>query len=92
MIVRILGEGQYDVPAERLDDLNKLDDDLVGAIDANDDNRFKESLKQLLDGVRAGGLQVPDDYLGPSEFVLPGPDTTLEEVRDLLGDEGLVPG
>jgi len=42
--------------------------------------------------VRQAGTRVSDDYLGPSDLVLPDPDSTLEEVRALLGDEGLIPG
>jgi hypothetical protein len=33
-----------------------------------------------------------DDHLGPSELILPGADATLDEVRKLLHDDGLIPG
>lgn len=92
MIVRVLGEGQFNVPEDRLPELNALDAELVAAIDAGDDIAFKGALGALLDAVRTSGERMPDDYLGPSEFVLPGPDSTLDEVRALLSDEGLVPG
>ena len=92
MIVRILGEGQLDLPDDRLDRLNALDDDLVRAIDEGDESSFARALGSLLDEVRSSGAPVPDDYLGPSELVLPAPDATLGEVRDLLTDEGLIPG
>jgi hypothetical protein len=42
--------------------------------------------------VREVGERVPDDYLGSSELVLPNADATIEEVRALLGEEGLIPG
>ena len=45
MIVRILGEGQYDL-----------------------------------------------DSLDESDLILPPPDATIDEVRELLGDDGLIPG
>jgi hypothetical protein len=92
LIVRILGEGQLDVPDDVLDELNTLDDALVTAIDEQDDDAFGRSLATLLEGVRGAGRPLPEDYLGPSELVLPGPDSSLGEVRDLLGDEGLIPG
>jgi len=38
------------------------------------------------------GKPVPADHLGPSEFIIPGDDATLDEVRDLLSEEGLIPG
>ncbi len=39
----------------------------------------------------AAGSPLPIDSLVSSDLVLPAPDATLDEVRDLLGDEGLVP-
>jgi hypothetical protein len=42
--------------------------------------------------VREVGTPVPADHLGPSELILPGADATLDEVRALLHDDGLIPG
>jgi hypothetical protein len=92
MIVRILGEGQFDVPEDTLEGLNDLDDSLVSAMDGGDAAAYSEALAALLAGVRGGGERLPDDYLGPSELVLPGADASMEEVRALLSEEGLIPG
>jgi hypothetical protein len=92
MIVRILGEGQFDVPAHTVEALNVIDARLQLAIDAGDDQEFHAELAALLTLVREVGVAVADDHLGPSDFVLPAAESTLEEVRALLGDEGLIPG
>ena len=92
MIVRIGGEGQFEVPDEHLGELNRLDDDLAKAVDAGDEAQFKTALEGLLASVRTVGGELPADYIGPSELVLPSPDSTIEEVREVLGDEGLIPG
>jgi hypothetical protein len=92
MIVRIMGEGQFEVPAEHLDELNRLDDQLMKAVDAGDEGSFTTALEALLTSVRTAGDELPVDYLGPSDLVLPGPDATIAEVREVLGDEGLIPG
>ena len=92
MILRILEEGQYEVPDEALDVLNTLDDALVAAIEAGDQARFERSLAELLERVRESGSRVPDDYLGPSDLVLPPTDASLEEVAEMLSEEGLIPG
>ena len=91
MIVRILGEGQFDVPDGALDELNALDDEVTSAIDSGDENAFREALGKLLGAVRDKGSPTPDDFLGPSELVLPGADATVQEVEELLTDEGLIP-
>ena len=92
MIVRILGEGQRSVDDGALDGLNALDGELTAAIEASDADAFSRSLTALLDKVREVGKPLPDDEIVPSDLVLPAPDASLDEVRELLGDDGLIPG
>jgi hypothetical protein len=92
MIVRISGEGQFDVPDGHVEDLNRLDDDLTKAIDSGDEAQFKAALEALLGSVRTAGEELPADFIGPSDLVLPSPDSSIHEVREVLGDEGLIPG
>ncbi|MFF0016060.1 hypothetical protein [Streptomyces sp. NPDC005374] len=92
MIVRIMGEGQVRLADSHLADLNKLDDDLLAEMENGDGPGFRRTLKALLAKVRELGEPLPDDSLEPSELILPSEDATLEEVRDLLSDDGLIPG
>jgi hypothetical protein len=92
MIVRIMGEGQFEVPQEEVEVLNRLDQELQKAVDADDEEAFHTAIQGLLASVRTAGTELPEDYLGPSELVLPSPDATIEEVRAVLGEEGLIPG
>ena len=92
MIVRILGEGQWDLDASHVDALNTLDDQVETAVQAGDRVTFSQSLDALLNAVRTAGARLPDDSLVDSELILPHSDATLEEVRDLLADDGLIPG
>ena len=92
MIVRILGEGQLEVPDRFVAELNQLDAALESAVADNDEPAFDKVLAYLLDRVRAFGTPVPDDMVVPSEAILPPPDSTIAEVRALLGDDGLIPG
>jgi hypothetical protein len=92
MIVRISGEGQFDVPDDHVDELNRFDEDLTKAVDAGDEGQFKTALEALLASVRTAGNELAADYIGPSDLVLPSPDSSIHEVREVLGDEGLIPG
>jgi hypothetical protein len=92
VIVRILGEGQRRVDDAAVDGLNALDDKLVVAVEAGDDEAFRAALSALLDQVREAGAPLPDDEIVPSDLVLPTSDASLAEVRELLGDDGLIPG
>lgn len=92
MIVRILGEGQFDVPDAALDELNERDEALVSAVESGDTEAFTRVLGELLAGVRTVATAHAADTLDTSDLILPGPDSSLTEVRALLGDEGLIPG
>jgi hypothetical protein len=92
MIVRILGEGQRSVDDADLEGLNALDSDLIATVDSGDADGFGRALAALLDKVREVGTVLPDEEIVPSDLVLPSADASLDEVRELLGDEGLIPG
>jgi hypothetical protein len=92
VIVRILGEGQVDVPDGELDALNGLDDSLQRAVESGDEAGFAQALTALLTRVREVGKPLPMEEIVPSDLVLPSSDASLPEVRDLLGDDGLIPG
>jgi hypothetical protein len=92
MIVRILTEGQYNLPGAFIDDLNELDNQLVEVVEMDDRDRFETALKEMLDLVRSKGSPVPLDELVESDLVLPEPDITLEEAEELFTGEGLLPG
>ena len=92
MILRILGEGQIEVPADSLHELNELDEALLHAVEKGDETVFRSCLANLVDRVRKVGRPVPADHLGPSEYIIPGADAELDDVRSLLSEEGLIPG
>ena len=92
MIVRILGEGQFRVDATAAGDLNQLDTALEAAVEQGDQAAFTAALTGLLAQVRAHGSPLPADILEPSELILPGQDTSMDEVRKMLTDDGLIPG
>jgi hypothetical protein len=92
MIVRILGEGQLEVPAAAVEELNRLDEALESAVERGDEAAFGPALEALLSRVRQIGVTTAPDDLRPSELILPGPDATMDDVRKLLTDEGLIPG
>ncbi|HEV7207344.1 MAG TPA: hypothetical protein VGN54_01250 [Mycobacteriales bacterium] len=92
MIIRILGEGQWEVPADELAALNHLDSELEAAVHAGDDAGFAQALPRLLAEVRASGTRLPDEQIATSEVILPPVTATIEEVAALLSGDGLIPG
>jgi hypothetical protein len=92
MIVRILGEGQLEVPESSVAELNHLDSDLEAAVERSDEAAFRAALEALLTRLREVGSPADPDTLEPSGLIVPQEDATMAEVRKLLTDEGLIPG
>ena len=92
MIVRILGEGQFRVDDAAAAELNQLDADLETAVEHSDEAAFADTLTRLLAQVRAQGSPLPPDILESSDLILPHQDSSMDEVRKLLTDEGLITG
>ena len=91
MIVRIFNEGQY-----RLDDghhakLDELDDLVVAAVEADDEDRFHEVFEQMLDLVRRAGTPLTEDELEESDVILPPPDLSFVEAAAEFTGDGLIP-
>jgi len=86
MIVRILGDTQYEVPTEACRTLEDLDADLVKAVDGNDEAAFTNALTKLIAEVRRAGTPLAADAFAPSDLVVPFADATLEETKSLLAD------
>ena len=91
MIVRILTEGQFNLPGAYVDELNEIDNRLVEVVENDDDEQFPVVLKSMLDLVRQNGAPVPVEELVESDLVLPEPDITLQEAEEIFTGEGLLP-
>jgi hypothetical protein len=92
VIVRILGEGQFDLDDHALDALNGLDTQIERSIESGDEEMFKVALAGLHAAIRSSGTHHEAASLDESDLILPPADATLDEVRQMLGDDGLIPG
>jgi hypothetical protein len=88
VIVRILGEGQFDVPDADRGRLGELEAELNTAVDGNDDARFAAALAALIAEVRAVGTMLAPDSFTSSDLVVPFSDATLTETKALLDEPG----
>ncbi len=90
MIVRISGEDQYRLDGED-GRVNELDDAVLAAIDAGDEQRFRSAYDELLAFVRAHGTPFTEDELAGSDLILPPPDISLAEAQSEFTGAGLIP-
>jgi hypothetical protein len=91
VIVRIATEGQYELPENDAEALNKLDNQAVVACEADDQEQFNQTFAEMIDFVRSHGKPLPDDELAPSDVILPPPDSSLEEAKADFSGAGLIP-
>jgi hypothetical protein len=91
VIVRLMGEGQYRVDDSVRERLNELDDQAMAALEASDEIELDQKLEEMFALVRAEGEPLADDDLSPSDVIVPPADLTLEETRQLVSHEGLIP-
>jgi hypothetical protein len=91
VIVRLMGEGQYRVDDSVRERLNELDDQAMAALEASDEIELDQKLEEMFALVRAEGERLEDDDLSASDVIVPPADLTLEETRQLVSHEGLIP-
>ena len=91
MIVRIATEDQYELPQDAYEQVNELDNQVVEAVEAGDEQRFKHLFAQLVEVVRSQGTVIGDDDLRESDVIIPPSDISLEEARSDFSGEGLIP-
>ncbi len=91
MIVRIMSEGQYRLSQEVLERVNELDNTIVAAVDASDEDAFHESFEEMLDVIRSEGEHLGDEEIESSDIIVPPSDTSFAEAAAEFTGEGLIP-
>ena len=92
MIIRILTEGQWRFPAAMLDDLNDIDNSIVDVLADDNEEEFRGLLNKMITMVKEEGTPLELDELEESDAIIPEPDITLEEAKELFIGTGVVPG
>lgn len=91
MIVRLMGEGQFELDEAACAALNELDDAATAALEAGNEETFRARLRELAQAVRDAGTPLDDADLHPSDAIVPPDDLSLDEARELFSGEGLIP-
>jgi hypothetical protein len=91
VIVRIAGQGQYELPEDLLAKLNELDNEAVTAVESGDEQRFHDLFEQMLELIESGGSPLGEEELVESQVIVPPRDVSFEEARAEFTGEGLIP-
>jgi hypothetical protein len=91
VIVRIATEDQFEIPEDAFEEINDLDNQIVEAVEAGDEARFKETFAKLVDLVHSRGKKLADDDLRESQVIIPPSDISIEEARADFSGDGVIP-
>jgi hypothetical protein len=92
VIVRIATEGQYELDDGHAAKLNELDNAAVDAVEAGNEDTFREVFDQMIELVRSNGKAVDEDDLFGSDVIIPPADLSFAEAAEEFSGEGLIPG
>ena len=96
MIVRVMGQGQWDVPDSLVIRLNVLDELVPDAVVSRDEEALAEALDEMADLVVRHGVPLPPGKVRLSDLIVPQVGTSLREVDEWMpesrADDGLIPG
>jgi hypothetical protein len=91
VIVRLSGEGQFELPDADAERLNELDNRAVNAVEQGDETGFRELWSQMIELVAGDGSPLPADELVESDVILPPRDISFEEAKGEFTGDGLIP-
>ncbi len=91
MIIRVVNEGQYEVSDSLLDELNKLDNEIVELLESSDETRFRDVLMEFISMIRENGKPLDPDVIVESDLIVPPEDLTLLEAAKIFSGEGIIP-
>lgn len=90
MIVRISGQGQYELDDAGTRKLDELDSRVTDALQNGREEEFHQALAETIKFVCDNGKVVPATTVVPSDVIVPPDDITLEEAKGFFTDEGLM--
>lgn len=89
--MRILNGGQYTLDGTLFDRLNEIDNQIVKAVEKNDEKKMKTLLKEMLSLVKNNGKPLDAKEIVVSDIILPPEDLTLEDAVNIFAGSGLIP-
>ena len=86
-----MGEGQYRLADSVRERVNELDNTVVKAVEADDEDGFHAAFEELLDVIRTQGERVSDNDIESSDVIVPPADTSMAEAASDFSGDGLIP-
>ena len=89
MIIRIVSEGQYEIPSSLFDELNAIDNTIVELVSKGNEEEYGKELSKLIDMIKTNGKQLDDSDIVESNIIVPPGDLTFEEAKEIFTGVGV---
>ncbi len=89
MIIRIVSEGQYEIPSSFFDELNAIDNSIVEFVSKGNEKEYREELSKLIDMIKTNGKQLDDSDIVESNIIVPPGDLTFKEAKEIFTGVGV---
>ncbi|UGV39965.1 hypothetical protein J7W08_07515 [Methanococcoides orientis] len=90
MIIRIMGEGQFEVPGSLFDELNIIDNRIVDLVAKENEADYRTELSRLINVIKSNGKQLDDASIVESNIIVPPEDLSLQEAKEIFTGSGLL--
>lgn len=87
MIVRVLGDRQYEVDDDLAGELEELERRLDETVSNDDEEAYGTVLDSILETVRSSGRPLDPGALSPSDLTVPPEGSTIADLKALLDSE-----
>lgn len=89
MIIRIMGEGQYQAPEFLCNELNKIDNRIVVLVSGGKAEEFRKELAKLISKIKEKGEAIDAKEILKSDIIVPPEDLSFEEAKAVFKGSGI---
>jgi hypothetical protein len=89
MIIRIMGEGQYQASEALCNELNKIDNRIVTLVEEGKAEEYRKELVRLIAEIKGKAEPIDPKEIVESDIIVPPGDLSFEEAKAVFKGEGI---
>lgn len=89
MIVRIMGEGQYQASEALCSELNKIDNYIVTLVEKGKAEEYRKELARLISEIKGKAEPIDPKEIVNSDIIVPPGDLSFEEAKAVFIGAGI---
>jgi len=90
VIIRIMGEGQYQASNALRSELNKIDDRIVTLVEEGNAVEFRRELKRLISMIKEKAMPIDAKEIVNSDIIVPPADMSFDEAKAVFKKPGII--